>query len=73
MMNTNILILLIIAVLELALIGILKKQLEDFRKNYSMAVLKICDMFINVATRIEELDRRLKEVEKKEGIKNELS
>ena len=60
-------ILALISILELVLIGILKKQLEDFRKNHSMTVLKICDMFIDVATRIEELDRRLKKVEKKEG------
>ena len=63
-MNTSILILSIIAILELVLIGIFKKQLEDFRKNYSMAVLKICDMFIEVASRIEELDREIKKVEK---------
>lgn len=65
MMNT-VTILALISVLELILIGILKKQLGNFQKNYSMAVLKICDMFIEVASRIEEIDRRLKKMEEDE-------
>jgi len=68
-MNT-VTILALISVLELILIGMLKKQLEDFRKNYSMAVLKICDMFIEVASRIEEIDKRLKKVEGKDANSN---
>lgn len=65
-MDINILILAAIAVLELFLIAILNKQLKDFRNNYSQSILKICDMFIDVASRIEELDRRLKKMEVKE-------
>lgn len=62
-MDINILILAAIAVLELFLIAILNKQLKDFRINYSQSILKICDMFIDVGSRIEELDRRLKKME----------
>lgn len=62
-MDINILILAAIAVLELFLIAILNKQLKEFRINYSQSILKICDMFIDVGSRIEELDRRLKKME----------
>ena len=64
-MDINILILAAIAILELFLIAILNKQLKDFRNNYSQSILKICDMLIDIASRIEELDRRLKKMEGK--------
>lgn len=64
-MNT-VTILALISILELVLIGILKKQLEDFKKNYQQSILKIGDIFITVGTELEKLDRRINELENNE-------
>lgn len=65
-MNT-VTILALISILELILIGILKKQLDNFTKNYQQSVLKIGDIFITVGTELEKLDGRIKELEKNNG------
>ena len=59
-------ILALISILELVLIGILKKQLDDFRKNFQQSVFKISDIFITVGTELEEFNKRIKELENNE-------